>query len=455
MSEGCTEDDASAGGARPVRPFAVTHRAVLAIAVPMTLAFLTTPLQGLVDTGVVGQLGQAALIGGLAVGTVVFDVLYNTFNFLRSATTGLVAQAFGRGDAAEEQAVFWRSLAIALVAGTAMALMSPLIVRAGALVMGPGPAVRDAMAAYMAIRILSAPAALANYTILGYLLGRGETGAALLLQGLVNGINIVLSLWLGLHLGWGIAGVAVGTVCGEVTGAVLGLSRVVLRFDAPRRPSLGRVFHRQAVGRLMRLNGDIMVRSFALLAAFSLFTRSGAQFGAVTLAANAILMNLFFVASNYLDGFAAAAEQMVGRSIGAGFRPAFDRAVRLTVLWGFALAASTALVFLAFGSALVGVLTTAPAVRDAALTYLPWAALTPIAGVLAFQMDGVFIGATWSRDMRNMMLLSLAVFVIGTVVAVPTLGNHGLWLALNVFFGLRGFSLAAMLKRRAAGAFPS
>jgi putative MATE family efflux protein len=436
-----------------IRPFTVSHRSVLTIAVPMTLAYLTTPLQGLVDTGVVGQLGDATLIGGLAIGSIVFDVLFNTFNFLRSGTTGLVAQAFGRGDAREEQAVFWRSLSIALVSGTTMVVLAPLIIWFGAWALAPGAAVREAMASYMAIRILSAPAGLANYTILGYLLGRGQSGAALFLQGLVNGINIVLSLYLGLHLGWGITGVAIGTVVGEVAGAAFGFGRVVLGFDRAERPSLSRIFHAPALWRLMALNRDIMIRSFALLAAFAFFTRTGAQFGAVVLAANAILMNIFFVAGNYLDGFATAAEQIVGRAIGANFRPAFDSAIRLTAGWGFGLAAVTAVVFLVFGHATIDLMTTAADVRAAALTYLPWAALTPIAGVLAFQMDGVFIGATWSHDMRNMMVLSLVVFVIAVWLAVPVLGNHGLWLALNLFLGLRGISLIVLVNRRAARTF--
>jgi putative MATE family efflux protein len=419
----------------------------------MTLAYLTTPLQGLVDTSVVGQLGNAALIGGLAIGTIVFDVLFNSFNFLRSGTTGLVAQAFGRGDSSEEQAVFWRSLAIALVSGTAMALLAPLIIWLGAWAMSPGTAVRAAMAQYMAIRILSAPAGLANYTILGYLLGRGESRPALALQALINGINIVLSIALGLHLGWGITGVAIGTVAGEAIGAAFGFAYVVLRFDSAQRPSLARIFHTQALLQLMRLNRDIMIRSFALLAGFAFFTRMGAEFGAVILAANAILMNLFFMASYYLDGFATAAEQIVGRAIGANFRPAFDRAIRLTAGWGFATAAITGLILITFGHAIIDLMTTAPDVRAAALAYLPWAALTPIAGVLAFQMDGVFIGATWSHDMRNMMVLSLAVFVAGAWAAVPALGIHGLWLAFNIFLGLRGLSLIAMVNRRAARSF--
>ncbi|TPW25805.1 MATE family efflux transporter [Pararhizobium mangrovi] len=437
------------------RPFTVTHRKVLAIAVPMTLAFLTTPLQGLVDTGVVGQLGVATAIGGLAVGAVILDVLYNTFNFLRTATTGLVAQAIGRGDAGEEQAVFWRSLAIALVCGAVMVLASPLVIAIGGWAMDPGAGVFEAMATYVSIRLLSAPAGLANYAILGALLGRGRSAAALALQILINGLNIVVSLWFGLHLGWGITGVAFGTVVGEVAGTVCGFACVVAGFERASRPSLAEVADRRAIGRLMGLNRDIMIRSFALLGAFAFFTRTGAQFGATTLAANAILLNIFFIAGNYLDGFATAAEQMVGRAIGANYRPAFDRAIRLATLWGFALAACTAVVFLVFGGPVIRLMTTAPEVRAAAIAYLPWAALTPIAGVLAFEMDGVFVGATWSRDMRNMMLVSLGLFLAATLVSVPVLGNHGLWLFFNVFLGLRGLTLTALVRRRAAAAFPT
>jgi Na+-driven multidrug efflux pump len=204
---------------------------------------------------------------------------------------------------------------------------------------------------------------------------------------------------------------------------------------------------------MLSLNRDIMIRSFSLLAAFALFTRQGAQFGTVTLAANAVLMNFFMIAGYFLDGFATAAEQLAGRAIGARAQESFRRAVRLTLIWGFGLAGIATLVLLFFGDRLIAIVTTAADVRALADVYLPWAAFTALSGVLAFQMDGVFIGATWSRDMRNMMLLSFLVFSAALLTLTPAFGNAGLWAALHVFLLVRGFSLLTMLPIRARTAF--
>ena len=197
---------------------------------------------------------------------------------------------------------------------------------------------------------------------------------------------------------------------------------------------------------MISLNRDIMIRSFTLLAAFALFTRQGAQLGTVMLAANAVLMNVFMIASFVLDGFATAAEQLAGRAVGARYAEAFRRTVWLTALWGFTLAAIASLLALAFGAELIAVITTAEDVRAVAASYLPWAAFTALSGVLAFQMDGVFIGATWSRDMRNMMLASFLIFAAALYVLAPAFGNNGLWAALHIFLLCRGFSLLATLR---------
>lgn len=434
-------------------PFLVTNRLILSIAVPMTLGFLTTPLLGLVDTAVVGQLGQAAMLAGLAVGAIVFDLIFTTFNFLRSATTGLVAQAFGRGDKTEEQAVFWRSLSIALVSGSLALLLSPLLLAAGLWLLAPGPEIEGVTRTYFEYRILAAPAALANYAILGFVLGRGQGTTGLLLQTLINGINIVLSIFLGLYLGWGVMGVALATVTGEIIGAVVGFAVVFARFDRSVAPSWATVFSPERLKPLFGLNRDIMIRSFVLLAAFTLMTRIGTSFGPVTLAANSVLMTIFLVAGYYLDGLANAAEQLTGRAIGARFRPAFDRALRMTAIWSFALAGLTTIAFLIFGNRLVDLLTTAADVRSEAYIYMPWAAITALTGALAFLMDGVFIGATWSRDMRNMMLLAFAGYGAALCLLVPAFGNHGLWAALNLFLLFRGLFLMMLVPRRSAQAF--
>jgi len=435
------------------RPFEVNNRMVLAIAVPMTPAFLTTPLLGLVDTAVVGRLGDAALLGGLAIAAILFDLVFTTFNFLRTATTGLVAQAMGRDDPTEEQAVFWRSLMISAVAGLLVIAATPLLLAAGLAFMGARGEIAAAASTYLMIRALSAPAALANYAILGYVLGRGMGGTGLLLQTVINGTNIVLSILLGLWLGYGLEGVAWATVIAEITGCAAGLLVIHRNFDRAHAPAWKQIIDRASILRLMSLNGDIMIRSFALITAFAWFTRLGTGFGETTLAANAILMNFFMVAGYYLDGFATAAEQLAGRAIGARYRPAFDKAVRLTVFWGFALAGFTTGFFLVFGDAVIGLMTTLESVRLEAGSYLFWAALTAVAGVLAFEMDGVFVGATWSRDMRNMMLLSLALFIALSIGLTRIWGNEGLWISLNIFLAARGLTLLAILPRRRDRAF--
>jgi putative MATE family efflux protein len=436
-----------------IRPFEVTNRLVLSIAVPMTLAYVTTPLLGIVATAVVGQLGDAALLGGLAAGAIVFDLVFTTFNFLRSGTTGLVAQAFGRADPASEQAAFWHAFAMALAAGLVLAFCGPLIALAGSWFMDAGPRVTDAMHLYIGIRMLAAPFSLVNYAVLGYVLGRGQGGLGLMLQIVLNGTNIVLCILLGLELGWGVAGVAWASVGGEFAASVIGMTYVLARFRKLPPLPRNRLLDMTAFLRMMAMNRDIMIRSFSLLAAFALFTRQGAQQGTLALAANAVLMNFFLVAGYFLDGFATAAEQLAGRAIGSRYRLAFDRAVRLTMIWGFGLAIASSIVCLVFGDALVRLVTTAPEVREMAYAFMPWAALTPVTGVLAFQMDGVFIGATWSRDMRNMMLLSFVVYLVALIGLGKAFGNVGLWAALHIFLIVRGLSLLSVLPARIRAAF--
>lgn len=435
------------------RPFLVTNQQVLAIAIPMALAYLTTPVLGLVDTAVVGQFGDSALLGGLAAGAVVFDLVFTPFNFLRSGTTGLVAQAFGRGDALEEAAVFCRAFFMAAISGLVVVLLSPLIAGIGQWFMNADQPVADAMDIYIRIRLISAPAALINYATLGYFLGRGNAALGLVLQLFLNGMNIALSIFLGIYLGRGIAGVAWGTVCSEAVAMIAGLTIVVVRFRAIPKILRERTFNVIAIRRMLHLNGDIMIRSLALAGAYILFTRQGAQLGTVALAANAVLMHVFLAGAYFLDGFSAAAEQLSGRAIGARYRCAFSRAVRLTAAWAFALSGFTSIIVFSFGERLIIAMTKAAEVRAAAVLYLPWAAFAILSGVLASQMNGVFIGAAWSRDIRNTMLTSSAAFIATLFLFGRMFGNHGLWAALHLFLVLRGISLLWVMRRRVRAAF--
>ncbi|MCK7610966.1 MATE family efflux transporter [Roseibium sediminicola] len=433
--------------------FSVTHRSVLAIAVPMTLAYLSTPLLGVVDMAVIGRLGDAALLGGIALGGIIFDLVFTTFNFLRSGTTGLTAQAVGGRNEEEIKATLLRALVIAFAGGLAVMALNVPLLKVGLWFLGGSDDVQTATERYFDIRLFSAPFLLANYAILGWFIGLGRAGTGLLLQLVLNGLNIVLSVFFVIGLGWSVEGVALATVLSEVAATLVGGFLVLAHAKGGNWPAAAVIFDRRLLIRMMAVNRDIMIRSFTLLYAFAFFMARSADQGDTMLAANALLEKFIMVGAFFLDGLATAAEQLAGRAVGARYRPAFDRTLKLTALWSFALAGLLALLFWALGPAMIAFMTTAPEVRLGAETYLIWAVMTPVFGVLAFQMDGVFIGATWSSTMRNMMLLSLALYLAAYYSLFPLLGNHGLWLAFLLFFGIRGLTLLAACRKRAAETF--
>ncbi|MBJ3777782.1 MATE family efflux transporter [Acuticoccus mangrovi] len=429
---------------RPSPPL-VTYRAVFAISVPMTFAYLSTPLIGVTDMAVIGQLGDAALIGAVAMGAVLFDFIGTTMNFLRTGTTGLVAQAMGAGDAESEAVAFWRALMTAVAIGVATLVLQGPVLWLFLRAMGASAAVAEATTTYFSVRVWAMPFMLANYAVLGWLLGLGRARAGLALQLVLGIVNIVLSVALVLGLRMGVAGVALASVLAEAAATVAGGLLVARGLAERPTPSLPAVLEHRGLARLFAINRDILIRSLILVSTFSFFAAMGARLGDVTLAANAVLLNIFMLGSHMLDGYATAAEQLGGRAVGARDRAAFDRTVVVTSVAGVATGAALSLIAFAGGNAFVALMTTAEAVREAGAVYLVWAALTPLAGALAFTMDGLYIGATWSAAMRNMMLVSGALFVAVWWLATPLFGNHGLWLALLVFLGARGLTLALSL----------
>lgn len=433
----------------PPRPSELGHREVLSIAVPMTLGYLTTPLVGLVATAVVGRIGDAAAIGGVALGSVLCDLVFSVFYFLRAGTTGLTAQAMGRADGREAGTVLLRALVAAVAGGLLVVLLTLPYVEIGVAFVGGGAEVEAATRTYARIRLFGAPLALANFALFGWLLGLGRAGLGLVLQTILNGANIGLSLLLGAGLGFGVAGVAWAGVAAEAVALVAG-AVAVATVDRDRAwPDRRDVLDWSKLAATASLNRDIMIRSFTLIGAFVWFSRQSAGLGETILAANAVLEKFFLLAGYFLDGLAAAAETFVGRAVGAGDRRAFDRALRLTLGWsvGLAILASTAIVL--GGPATIGWITTVREVVTEADRYLPWAAATPVVAVVAFEMDGVFIGATWSRDMARMMVVSLVVFLAAVALLVPPFGNHGLWAAFLAFLGVRGLTLGWTMRIRA------
>jgi MATE family multidrug resistance protein len=426
----------------------VSHRAVLLIALPMMFAYLSTALVGAVSTAAVGRLGVADLSAGIAIAAILFDVLLVSLNFLRSTTLGLTAVALGAGRPEAVRAMLQRSLLLAAGLGLVILAFRGVEARIGLSLLGAQGAVLRAARLYVLIRALSAPFALGNYAILGGLLGRGRAAAGLGLQLILNLTNIAVCIYsvLGLHLG--VAGAAWAAVAGE--GAAFAAGLVWLRLTSgPLFTGFAEAICDKNSWRAMTiLNRDTLIRTLALLFAFVFFTRQGAALGAVMLAANAIHLQFFALASNCLDGFAAAAEQLAGRMIGAGNVAGFGRAVRLTFGWSLVCGVVITLLYFSFGHGFIALLTRAASVRQAAGASLGWAALVPVVAAPAFQLDGVFIGATWSRDMRNMMLLSLMIFIASWAMLMPSLGNAGLWLAFLIFLGTRGITLGLVLRLR-------
>jgi MATE family multidrug resistance protein len=420
----------------------LTSGRVLALSLPIVLSNVTTPLLGVTNTAVIGRLGEAHLIGAVAIGATVFSLLFWAFGFLRMGTTGLTAQAAGAGDKAETVAILARALLIAGVAGCGLILLQwPVAALAFALIKG-STAVEENARTYFAIRIWSAPFALANYALLGWFIGLGKTRTALILQIGLNGANILLNASFVSGFGWGVAGVALGTLIAEALAAAFGLWLVVAEIGGWHAwPSWLRVLDRAALMRMVGVNTDLLVRTLSLLFAFTFFTAQAARAGDVVLAANEVLLQFLNVSAYLLDGFAFATEVLAGRAIGAAREERFRDAIRLSSVWAGGIALGVSAIYAVAGTAIIDALTTNATVRETARLYLPWAIAAPIVGVACFQLDGVFIGATRTRDMRNMMLVSLAIFLGAWAVLTPVFGNHGLWASLMVFFIARALTL--------------
>ncbi|MCZ4354387.1 MATE family efflux transporter [Roseovarius aestuarii] len=432
----------------------ITHRRVLNVAVPVVVSNATIPLLGLVDTGVVGQLGLAAPIGAVGIGAVILTAIYWIFGFLRMGTSGLAAQALGAGDRAEVAALLTRGLMIGAIAGLAViAFQVPLF--QGAFVLSPASAEVEGLArGYMQVRVWGAPAVIGMFAITGWLIAQERTRAVLAIQLMMNGANIGLDLWFVLGLEWGVVGIAWATLIAEWSGLALGLWLCRAAFRVPDWRDWPRVFDAVRLKRMAVVNSDILMRALMIEGIFVSFLFWGADFGDATLAANQVLLQLIHLTSHTMDGFAVAAETLVGQATGARQRARLRRAAILSSGWALTICAGLSVVFLLFGSDLVALMAKSTDVQAAAALYLPFVVAVPVCACAAFMLDGIFIGATRTRDMRNMMAVSLAIYLVVALVLMPLWGNSGLWVALLVSFVARGATLAyryPALERSAQG----
>ncbi|PCJ05347.1 MAG: MATE family efflux transporter [Rhodobacteraceae bacterium] len=419
----------------------LSHRRVLKIALPIVLANATVPILGAVDTGVVGQLGAAAPIGAVGLGAIILGALYWMFGFLRMGTTGLAAQALGKEDHGEVAALLTRALMIAAVAGLALILLQMPLIWLAFHFAPASPEVEMLARDYLQIRIWSAPAAIALFGVNGWLIAQERTGAVLVLQLWMNGINIGLDLWFVLGLGWGVSGVAVATVLAECSGLVVGLWLCRGIFWQAAWRNWAQVFDRARLRTMALVNRDIMIRSLLLEAIIVSFMFFGAGFGDEVLAANQVLLQFLMITAYGMDGFAFAAETLVGQAMGARRRAALRQSAKMAGIWGVGLGVVAALGFAVFGGLIIDVMTTSDVVRAEARLYLPWMVAMPVLSAGAWIFDGIFIGATATRDMRNMMVVSFVVYVVAVAALLPVFDNHGLWLALLISFVARGISL--------------
>ncbi|MGN7869211.1 MATE family efflux transporter [Paracoccus sp. 22332] len=428
----------------------LTNRRVLSIALPIVLSNVTVPLLGLVDTGVIGQLGRPEAIGGVAIGAVVLTSIYWIFGFLRMGTSGLVAQSHGAGQGAESGAHLLRALAIAAAAGLGFILLQGAVFGAAFRIAPTSVAVEALARDYLAIRIWGAPATIGLYAVTGWLIAVERARSVLVLNLIQNGLNVALSIWFVLGLHWGVQGVAGATLLSEWCGLMLGLW--MTRKAVAQGLTAAGLFARDKLTRLARVNSDIMIRSVLLQASFTSFVFLGAGQGDVTLAANQVLLQFLSITAYALDGFAFAAESLVGQAVGARRPDRVRRASALTSAWGIGGAFALALAFWFGGGAIIDLLTTSPEVRAEARVYLPWLGAAPLIGVGAWMLDGIFIGATLTRDMRMAMIWSALVFLAAVLLLPPVWGNHGLWAALTALNLSRGVAMALRYSRAEAAA---
>ena len=427
----------------------LTDRDIWRIAAPMILSNVSAPLLGMVDTGVTGHLDSAVYLGAVAVGATIFGFLYTGFNFLRMGTTGIAAQQYGAGDNDGLRVSLGQAVIVANLIALLLILLQVPVGRFAMQLIGADADVQVYALEYFSIRIWSAPGTLTNFVMMGWFLGLQNARVPLLIFLAINLTNVVLDLVFVLGLGMKVDGVALASVIAEYTGLAVALLFAAreLRKHTGHWP-LASLFKVRAYAAFFAVNGNLLVRTMALMFTFAFVTAQGARLGGIILAANAVLMNIQLLTSMALDGFAHATEALVGKAVGQRNRQALKQSVRLALKWSLIFAAGFSLLYFLFGPQLIGVLTDLADVRQTAIRYLPWLILSPLVSVWSFLYDGVYVGATRAREMRNIMVFSTVFVFLPAWYLLQGYGNHGLWLAFTLFMASRGICMHIVYHRR-------
>ena len=432
----------------PPDQLTVSNRAIWAIAAPMILSNLSVPLLGLVDTAVMGHMDAPAYLAAVAVGATIFSLLFMSFNFLRMGTTGLAAQRFGSEDGTGMRTVLGQALLIAAAMSAFLVSLKTPIAIFALNVIGPEPEVRSFALAYFQVRIWGAFPTLCNFVIVGWLLGTQNARGPLAIMLSINVTNMLLDVSFVIGLGMGVKGVAAASVLGELCGLGVGLwlvSRTLGHLSG--KWDSGLILRWAGFSTLATINTNLFVRTLSLMFTFTFITAWGARLGATTLAVNAVLMNFQNILSYGLDGIAHAAEALVGRAIGERRTDAIRAAVNGTLRWSGLFGVAFAIAYALAGPTIINLLTGLPEVRALALQFLPWMVLSPLVSLWSFAYDGIFIGATRAKEMRNAMLVSVLLVFLPCAFFFQDLGNHGLWLAFICFMLSRAITMAWSWRR--------
>jgi MATE family multidrug resistance protein len=426
-----------------------TNREILRLAVPNILSNISIPLLGMVDTALMGRLESEIYIGAVALGSIIFNIIYWSFGFLRMGTTGLTAQSYGQEDQKECAAILGRGLLFALGGSILILALQSAIAWIGFGLLQGDEAVKTLATQYFYIRIYAAPATLGLYVFQGWFLGMQNARYPMVLTIFVNLMNIVFNIMFVLQMGMKADGVALGTVCAQYLGLALAVGMFFFKYRVfAALIERQQIFRLAAIKRFFAINVDIFIRTVCLVFTFAFFTSASAAIDSLTLAANQILLQYISLMSYAVDGFAFAAESLVGRYIGAKDSGNIKKSVRYLFYWGIGFGAAFALVYGELGRGLLRVFTDQTEIIQVALPYVWWMVAMSLAGSVAYMWDGVYIGATATAPMRNMMVISMAgVFLPVYYLTVRPLGNHGLWLALLLFVVARGITLSLLAKK--------
>ena len=421
---------------------------ILRIAIPAIITNITVPLLGLVDTAIVGHMGSAAYIGAIAVGSMIFSLVYWVFAFLRMGTSGMTAQARGRRDMQEVIALLKRSLTIALLISLSVIILQYPLREMMLWFIGPSADVRDLATTYFNIVVWGAPAVLGLYSLSGWYIGMQNSYTPMFISIMQNVVNICVSLWLVYGLGMKVEGVATGTVIAQYSGLLVAIALWIRYYRRLLRWRLSKTKERLSdwLG-VFRVNRDIFLRTLFLVAVNLYFTSAGARQGAVVLAVNTLLMQLYLFFSYFMDGFAFAGEALGGRYWGARNMEAYHAVVRRLFVWGAAMVVLFTTIYVIGGMPFLRLLTDEPHVVEASREYVWWAYFIPLAGVAAFVWDGIFIGVTATRGMLLSACIAAGVFFVGVTSLMGWMGNHGLWLSMLLFLAVRGIVQTILYQR--------